>query len=199
MTMQLWLRPAHHYTRLRVGALGQVPGRVGELVDRDLLDGYGQAGGEADDPGVDLVLVPGAAGGGPARLSGSVIDVLIRCERHTVPTVLIATEHADLDTPVAAVCRDVAGTNAEVLGDARHRFGSDRVHHLPEPAGRRAPGGSEAADGGRGRARHRRRYLPLLKTLARGVGLFAPRSPLTSLRTRLGLSGRMRHRCGTAR
>ncbi|MBA0123929.1 hypothetical protein H0B56_00040 [Haloechinothrix sp. YIM 98757] len=186
MTMQLWLRPAHHYTRLRIGALGPVPGPVGELVDRDLLAEHGQAGCEADDPGVDLVLVPGAGGGGPARLSGAVLDALIRCERHTVPTVLVATAHTDLDTPVAAVCRDVAGTDTEVLGDARRRFGYDRVHHLPEPAGQ-------------GRARHRRRYLPLLKTLARGVGLFTPRSPLTSLRTRLGLSGRMRHRCGTAR
>ncbi|SNR27018.1 hypothetical protein SAMN06265360_1019 [Haloechinothrix alba] len=199
MTMQLWLRPAHHYTRLRIGALGPVPGPAGELVDRDLLAEDGQRGYEASDPGVDLVLVPGAGDGGPARLSGAVLDALIRCERYTVPTVLVAAGHADLDTPVAAVCRDIAGTDAEVLGDARRRFGSDRVHHLPEPAGRRVPGGSATSVAGQGRARHRRRYLPLLKALARGVGLFTPRSPLTSLRTRLGLSGRMRHRCGTAR
>ncbi|MDV6011085.1 hypothetical protein [Haloechinothrix sp. LS1_15] len=181
MTIRLWLRPASHYTRLRLGSLGTVPGPVGELVSQDLLEG------EAGTSMPDLVLVPGASLDGPDGLTEPVVDALIRCEQHTVPTVLIAGEPDDLDTPVAAVCRDVAATGTEVIDLARGSFGADRAHLLPAPARRALPGA---------RHRHPRTHLPLLKVLARGVGLVTPRSPVASLRARLGLAGRMRSGAG---
>lgn len=187
MTRRLWLRPAHHYTRLRLGAIGTVGGAVGgtvgELVSHNLLNS------PEDVATVDLVLVSGASIGGPARLTEPVIEALLHCERQSVPTVLLAGEVSDFDTPVAAVCRDVAGTDSDVITRARVRFGVERVHFLPPRARRALPGA---------RRRHPRTHLPPLKNLARGVGLVTPWAPLPSLLARINGVGRMRTRSGSS-
>lgn len=184
--------------RVRVGALGSLGGRVDTLVAADLLAGQGADEGH---PGVDVLLVPPASAGGPAQLSGTVIDVLIACERHSVPTVLLAAEVADLATPVAAVCRDVASDDGAVIDAARRRFGADRTHRLRwMPAsglsGGGLPGGGLPGDGATrpGRARSAR----WLRVIVRNVG---PRSVPSRqaqvtglLKSRLGAPGRIRMR-----
>ncbi|MQA61474.1 MAG: hypothetical protein GEU86_08245 [Actinophytocola sp.] len=133
MSTTRWLRRPQSKAELRIASIGEVDAPVAEFVGRDLL---------ADPPGtaaetLDLVLVPGASLGGPWRLAGEVIEAFIECERRGVPTLLLAGTAADLETPVAAVCRAVAADDPVVVEHARSRFGADRVHGLPPVAGRR--------------------------------------------------------------
>lgn len=78
-----------------------------------------------------LVAVPASAAprvhrAGPS-LPGPVADALIRCERSGAPTVFIAAAPADLDSPLAAVCRYIASDRDDVVADARQRFGAGRT------------------------------------------------------------------------
>ncbi|WP_166354819.1 hypothetical protein [Phytoactinopolyspora limicola] len=92
-------------------------------------------GRRASSPAADVfvgraayMLVPGRSMGGPARLSGRVVDVFVHCERQGVTTVVLAGEAADLDTPAAAVSRYVATDQQAVAAAAAVRFGAERVH-----------------------------------------------------------------------
>ncbi|MFW6033820.1 MAG: hypothetical protein ACOC9R_01685 [bacterium] len=107
---------------LRIGSVGPVPAPFAGYVVRDLLR---RPLAPTDRP-LDLVLVPGASTGGPSRLAGPVIDVLIDCERRSVPTVLLASDPADLRTDVAAVCRDIACTDTATAAAARPLAGPER-------------------------------------------------------------------------
>lgn len=131
MSTTRWLRRPQSNAELRIASIGEVDAPVAEFVGRDLLDPS-----STDAEKLDLVLVPGASLGGPGRLAGEVIEAFIECERRGVPTLLLAATVADLETPVAAVCRAVAGDDPVVVEHARSRFGADRVHGLPRVAGR---------------------------------------------------------------
>jgi len=109
---------------LRVGSIGPVGEPLGSYVVRDLLR---RPLGPGDRP-LDLVLVAGSSTGGPDRLAGPVVDALIACERRGVPTVLVATTATDLETDVAAVCWEVACTDAATAAAAGRSAGGERTH-----------------------------------------------------------------------
>lgn len=112
------------YRWLRIGSIGPVTGPFAGYVVRDLLR---RPLAPSDRP-LDLVLVPGASAGGPSRLAGPLVDALIDCERTSVPTVLLAAEPADLETDVAAVCRDIACADTATAATARKLAGPERTH-----------------------------------------------------------------------
>ncbi|AYY11921.1 hypothetical protein EF847_03555 [Actinobacteria bacterium YIM 96077] len=123
-----------------------------------------------------VVLVPGRAAGGPGQLSGAVVDVLTECEVAGAPTVLLAGEIDDLDAPIAAVCRYVASDRPEVVEEARHRYGQERVHTVDsiEAARARAWIGPVRAAAERDARRHPRRdrrpgWLRPLRTVYEGI------------------------------
>lgn len=112
------------YRWLRIGSVGPVSQPLAGYVVRDLLRRPLAPG----DRPLDLVLVPGASTGGPSRLAGPVVDALIDCERTSVPTVLLAAAPADLETDVAAVCRDIAYIDDATAAAARPLAGPERTH-----------------------------------------------------------------------
>jgi hypothetical protein len=115
------------YRWLRIGTLGEV-GEPARLAVCDLLsDGTGAA------DGLDLVVVPGGAAGGPAELSDGVVTAIIACERAAVPTVLLAADIGDLATSLISVCRDIASSDPAVIDAARAQVGTARAHLLPPP------------------------------------------------------------------
>ena len=73
------------------------------------------------------VLVSGPSVGGPAQLSGDLVELLIDVERRGLHIVLLAHELQDLDTPVAAVCRHVIAADPSTVRRARERWGVSQV------------------------------------------------------------------------
>lgn len=89
-----------------------------------------EPGSEAAAPGssrTTAVLLPGASIGGPDRLEGAVLEVLLEVERRGLHTVLLAADAPDLHTPVAAVTRYVVAADGEILVEARAIWGAERV------------------------------------------------------------------------
>jgi hypothetical protein len=112
------------YRWLRIGTIGPLNGPEDRLTIRDVLS-------DRSSTKLDVVLIPGVTAGGPAELTPDVTDALIECERHSTPTVLLATDPADLDVPVAALCRDMASSDRAAVEKARAQMGAARTHQLP--------------------------------------------------------------------
>lgn len=107
------------YWWARTAAIGTIDGPPGAL-----------AGSWTSDRRLDLVLIGGA--GGPLRLI-DIAEQLITCERHSTPTVLIASSTSDLDTEVAGVCRYIATDDHRVADESRRRFGIGRTVLVDRP------------------------------------------------------------------
>lgn len=73
------------------------------------------------------VVLHGAATGGPANLSGRLLEVLIDVERRGLHIVLVAGAPSDLDTAVAAICRHVLAADRATLSRARTKWGVNQV------------------------------------------------------------------------
>lgn len=59
------------------------------------------------------------------------LEVLIACEQHAVPTVLVIEGQDDLDSPVAAVVTHLATRDESLYEELRRRVGSQRAVLLP--------------------------------------------------------------------
>lgn len=112
------------YRWLRIGSAGRIDGPVGQLVVRNLLERPLRP----RERQIDLVLVPGVSLGGPDRLDGPMVDVLIACERSSTRTVLVAAAPTDLRGPLIAVCRDVISDDNATIDQARRLVGEARTH-----------------------------------------------------------------------
>lgn len=73
------------------------------------------------------VVLPGASKGGPARLEGAVLSMLMDVEERGLNIVLAASEPTDLDTQIAQVCRHVYTADRVTEALARERWGSEQV------------------------------------------------------------------------
>lgn len=81
--------------------------------------------------GAWTVLISGASSGGPERLTGELLAVLMEVERRGLHTVLLAGEREDLHTAVAAVTRYVLTDHVAVAQEAQQVWGDGNVMEIP--------------------------------------------------------------------
>lgn len=73
------------------------------------------------------LLILGVSLGGPSDLAGPVLEALMAAERRGLHIVLYARESADLDPPVAQVCRRVYAVGAAIQEEVALRWGREAL------------------------------------------------------------------------